>query len=165
MTRPPRPSVYLDIRADCRAVSTPGGSGQSHVRVRSTQLSPQPPRTSDGQHGDHDHDDHYDQTDHHPDGDGQHLVVISSFLLDFSFSNLLDGLVECLDQEVEGIAPAVLVLAPHVHLVRRPGLELSDLELSRGALERPDLLPGQAPHLQGVEVGGAGGEKRTGDLR
>ena len=111
---------YLDIRTDCCTISNPRLTGQSHIRVGSAQLRPQSRLESDGEDCDDDHDDHDDETDHHPDGDGQHLVVVPGLLLHFSLSDLFNWLVGCLDQEVDGVTAAVSVLRPHHHLVGRP---------------------------------------------
>ena len=156
---------YLDIRTDCCTITNPRGIGQSHIRVGSAQLCPQSRLEPDGEYCDDDHDDHDDETDHHPDGDGQHLVVVPGLLLHFSFSNLLYRLVGGLDQEVDRVAPAVPVLRPHHHLEGRPWLELPHLEHPEAALDPPDDLPARPQHLQAELLAGAGGERLTGDLQ
>ena len=141
-----RSPPYLDIRADCCAISNPWGISQSHVRVGSAELCSESGRAADGQHRDDDHDDHDEEADHNSDGDGQHLVVVPRLLLHLSFSDLLYRLVEGLDQEVERVAPAVLVLAPHVHLVCGAWLKLPHLEGRLAALDCSDQLTGQPRH-------------------
>ena len=128
-------STYRHIGADGSAVSTLTALWESAISVRPRHLSaPHPGLESDGDHRNDDHDDHAHQAHNHTNDEGHHLIVLRILLFKFCLSNLFDGFIESLHQEVERVTPAVLVFTPHIHLVCCPRLELSHLKLGPGAL-------------------------------
>ena len=79
--------------------------------------APGPGVKSDRDHRNDDHDDHAHQADNDTNDDGHHLIVLRVLLFKFRLGNLFDRFIESLDQEVEWVTPAMLVLTPHIHLV------------------------------------------------